>query len=71
MHSTAGCEFGTIVALGASGFISYQIGWEYIFYILGSIGVFWSLLWAFLVFESPSDHPRISKVQTYSTSLVS
>ena len=36
---------------------------------MGSIGVIWSLLWALLVFESPSEHPRISKVHTYSTSL--
>ena len=59
----AGAQFGTIVSLATSGLISYHIGWEYIFYIYGSIGVLWTVLWLFFVFESPTNHPRISKVQ--------
>ena len=58
-----GAQFGTIVSLATSGLISYHIGWKYIFYIYGSIGVLWSVLWAFFVFESPANHPRISKVE--------
>ena len=63
MTNITGAQFGTIVALATSGLISYHIGWEYIFYIFGSMGAIWSVLWVFLVFESPSNHPRISKVR--------
>ena len=59
----AGGQFGTIVSLATSGLISYHIGWKYIFYIYGSIGVLWTALWILFVFESPANHPRISKVQ--------
>lgn len=65
-----GAQFGTIVALAANGLISYYIGWEYIFYIFGSIGVFWSMFWVFFVFESPSNHPRISKVRNHRNDIV-
>ena len=59
-----GCQFGTIVTLATSGLISYHIGWQYIFYIFGSMGAIWSVLWIFLAYESPSSHPRISKVHS-------
>ena len=58
-----GAQFGTIVSLATSGLISYHIGWPYIFYIFGSIGVIWSGLWVFFAYESPANHPRISKVR--------
>ena len=35
------------------------MGWESIFYVSGAVGCAWFILWSFLVFSSPTDHPRI------------
>ncbi len=31
-----------------------------VFYFTGSCGLFWSVFWFFLVYDSPDQHPRIS-----------
>ena len=32
-----------------------------LFFISGSLGVFWFVLWLYLGFDSPATHPRISE----------
>jgi MFS family permease len=54
---------GTLVAFPVSGaLLSVKLldGWPFIFYLFGSIGVLWFIVWAFLVFESPMQNPYIS-----------
>lgn len=63
----SGAQFGTFLCLPSSSTIAYYFGWEYIFYTFGGIGTLWLTLWTFLVFESPSVHPRISKVTSWKT----
>lgn len=36
------------------------VGWESVFYVFGSLGVLWFLVWSLLVFDGPDVHPRIS-----------
>ena len=36
-------------------------GWECSFYVWGSCGIIWFIFWTKLVYETPDDHPRISK----------
>jgi MFS transporter, ACS family, solute carrier family 17 (sodium-dependent inorganic phosphate cotransporter), other len=43
-----------------SGFLIAHFGWESVFYVTGIISTVWSVLWFFLVYDSPSEHPRIA-----------
>ena len=50
---------------GVGGFFcewkSFDGGWPSIFYIGGGIGLIFCLIWAFMVYDSPAEHPRISQ----------
>ncbi|XP_005811266.1 sialin [Xiphophorus maculatus] len=59
--SYIGAQLGTVVALPLSGEICFYMGWPYVFYLFGAVGLVWFVLWAFLVFDSPNSHPRISE----------
>jgi len=36
-------------------------GWPSVFYFFGVVSVVWFVLWTFLMYDKPSDHPRISR----------
>ncbi|XP_077586494.1 sialin [Stigmatopora nigra] len=59
--SYIGAQIGTVVALPLSGEICFYMGWTYVFYIFGAVGLLWFLLWTFLAFDNPSSHPWISE----------
>uniref|UniRef100_A0A8C6L641 Sialin n=1 Tax=Nothobranchius furzeri TaxID=105023 RepID=A0A8C6L641_NOTFU len=61
--SYIGAQLGTVIALPLSGEICFYLDWTYIFYIFGAVGLVWFVLWAFLVFDSPNTHPRISELE--------
>ncbi|KAK6638160.1 hypothetical protein RUM44_008588 [Polyplax serrata] len=57
-----GSHFGTIIAFPAAGFlITGPGGWPSVFYVFGSVGLAWCVLWYFLGYTSPPEHPFISK----------
>ncbi|KAF6725584.1 Sialin [Oryzias melastigma] len=67
--SYLGAQLGTVISLPVSGQICFYLGWTYVFYIFGAIGLVWFVLWAFFVFDSPNTHPRISdRERLYITS---
>jgi hypothetical protein len=41
--------------------LEFDNGWPLAFYVPGIIGVIWFTFWVFLVFDSPSVHPRIAE----------
>jgi ACS family sodium-dependent inorganic phosphate cotransporter len=43
------------------GFLIASVGWESVFYVTGVVGLVWSIVWFFVVFDSPAQHPRISQ----------
>ncbi|XP_035211568.1 putative inorganic phosphate cotransporter isoform X1 [Stegodyphus dumicola] len=60
----SGSPLGTVVALSVSGILSasdFLGGWPSVFYVFGLVGIVWFFFWITLVFESPDEHPRISK----------
>ncbi|KAH1015828.1 putative inorganic phosphate cotransporter isoform X2 [Dendroctonus ponderosae] len=63
----AGSNFGTIISLPLSGWLcSLKMsdgtgGWPLAFYIFGVLGVIWFIFWIFLVYDSPTTHPRIDR----------
>ncbi|CAN7998815.1 unnamed protein product, partial [Ixodes hexagonus] len=59
----AGSDVGAVVAMICSGLLAdsgFLGGWPSIFYVFGLFGMLWFLAWCFLVYDTPSDHPRIS-----------
>lgn len=59
----AGMTLGTLVTMPLSGVLAAELGWESIFYVQGGLSVLWYVLWLVLVFDSPQQHPRISKTE--------
>uniref|UniRef100_A0A2K5NAM6 Sialin n=1 Tax=Cercocebus atys TaxID=9531 RepID=A0A2K5NAM6_CERAT len=58
--SYAGAQLGTVISLPLSGIICYYMNWTYVFYFFGTIGIFWFLLWIWLVSDTPQKHKRIT-----------
>ncbi|KAJ8979410.1 hypothetical protein NQ317_015842 [Molorchus minor] len=54
-------SLGAALTLPVCGFLISTLGWESVFYVTGVIGLVWSILWYVLVFDSPAQHPRISR----------
>jgi len=59
----AGMTLGTLVTLPMSGLLAATVNWESVFYVQGSLSILWYILWIFLVYDSPSQHPRIGRVE--------
>ncbi|XP_008577116.1 PREDICTED: sialin isoform X2 [Galeopterus variegatus] len=58
--SYAGAQLGTVISLPLSGIICYYMNWTYVFYFFGMVGIFWFILWIWLVSDTPETHKRIS-----------
>jgi hypothetical protein len=48
-----------------SGLLAATINWESIFYVQGALSILWYILWLFFVYDSPSQHPRISRSERH------
>ncbi|XP_028920922.1 sialin isoform X2 [Ornithorhynchus anatinus] len=59
--SYAGAQLGTVVSLPLSGLICFYMNWIYVFYLFGTVGVFWFVLWIWLVSDTPDTHKTISQ----------
>ncbi|XP_011496713.1 PREDICTED: sialin-like [Ceratosolen solmsi marchali] len=59
----AGAQLGTVFATTLSGQILHHssVGWPAVFYVFGTFGVAWFLLWIFLCYNNPREHPFISE----------
>ncbi|KAJ8972635.1 hypothetical protein NQ314_000091 [Rhamnusium bicolor] len=60
----AGTNFGTIISLPLSGWLcslESGHGWPLSFYLFGIIGIIWFVLWMFLIYDTPTSHPRIDR----------
>ncbi|XP_022239398.1 sialin-like isoform X2 [Limulus polyphemus] len=59
-----GGDIGTVISILITGMMcetDFLGGWPAGFYLLGAGGIVWFIFWIFLAFDSPEDHPRISK----------
>ena len=56
-----GAQFGAMIGMSL-GVLANYLGWESIFYTLGAAILVWFVLWVFLVYNDPEEHPRIQEV---------
>ncbi|XP_034100141.1 vesicular glutamate transporter 1 [Drosophila albomicans] len=61
MSSFQGFSIGIGLTYPLCGFIITKFGWPPVFYTTGLLGVSWCLLWYALAFNTPREHPRITK----------
>lgn len=54
--------FATVMFAPIMGWITYAFGWEYVFFVMGSLGILVSGVWLKVVY-SPSSHPRINEAE--------
>ena len=58
-HSAS--RFGAAVAPPITVAIIVTLGWRWVFYIFGFIGIFWSLLWYLTYRNLPEEHKWVNK----------
>ncbi|XP_068920859.1 probable small intestine urate exporter [Petaurus breviceps papuanus] len=56
----SGAVLGNFTIFLVGGLISYSLGWPYILYIFGAIGLAFTALSFFLIYDDPLTHPYIS-----------
>lgn len=56
----SGCNVGTVVSLPISGLLATHAGWPSVFYVFGSVGVLWWVLWWVQAADSPEADRRAS-----------
>ncbi|XP_053987943.1 putative inorganic phosphate cotransporter isoform X1 [Hylaeus volcanicus] len=59
----AGAQLGTVFANSLSGLILHYsaIGWPAVFYVFGSVGLVWFVIWCLTCYNNPDTHPYISE----------
>ncbi|KAL1277967.1 hypothetical protein QQF64_024640 [Cirrhinus molitorella] len=55
-----GSYAGAVVAMPLAGVLVQYTGWSSVFYVYGSVGIFWYLFWILVSYESPAAHPTIT-----------
>uniref|UniRef100_A0A1B6KSQ5 Major facilitator superfamily (MFS) profile domain-containing protein n=1 Tax=Graphocephala atropunctata TaxID=36148 RepID=A0A1B6KSQ5_9HEMI len=56
-----GSSVGVAITYPLCGMILNYLPWEAVFYVTGALGTLWFIVWWLLVYDSPSQHPRISE----------
>jgi MFS transporter, ACS family, solute carrier family 17 (sodium-dependent inorganic phosphate cotransporter), other len=56
----SGVPVGTLIGLMGSGWLVQRYGWAMPFYVFGSVGLLWLLLWFRQVESEPAADPRLS-----------
>ncbi|KAK6765892.1 hypothetical protein RB195_025672 [Necator americanus] len=56
----SGSYFGTVISMPLSAVIGQTLGWPFIFYFFGLVGLLWCLIWARRVSDFPATDPHIT-----------
>jgi len=57
----SGMYIGLAIAFPTAVWILTHLGWPWVFYLFGALGLVWSMIWYLLVTSNPEDHPRMSQ----------
>lgn len=55
----SGIPLGTAITMIIGGYLLGAFGWPSLFYTAGICTFIWFIFWCFLVYDHPSEHPRI------------
>ncbi|XP_065209922.1 sodium-dependent phosphate transport protein 3-like [Planococcus citri] len=58
-----GISLGEALGSVLFGYIGQYMHWKYIFHLTSICGIVWSILWYFLIHDSPKQHPTISTLE--------
>lgn len=61
VFTSIGGTLGTVLTWPFVAFLMTHLGWVYAFYIPATIVLFTTVLWFYIVYNSPAEHPRISE----------
>lgn len=61
MSSFQGFTIGIGLTYPLCGFVIAHYGWRVVFYMTGSLGLCWCIIWWYFAFDTPQEHPRITK----------
>ena len=56
----SGSYVGTVMALPLSGVLAQNVGWEWIFYVFGLVGLLWCVSWTMVVKDNPEEDRKIT-----------
>ncbi|XP_075225441.1 putative inorganic phosphate cotransporter isoform X2 [Lycorma delicatula] len=60
----AGAQIGNVLSMALGGILMrYLGGWTSVFYVFGSAGLVWFLVWQFTCYSDPASHPFISEAE--------
>ncbi|KAL9965860.1 hypothetical protein ACROYT_G029714 [Oculina patagonica] len=59
--AVSGAHVGTVIAMPLSGVLAERLGWASVFYVFGSMGVAWAIVWFLVVRNSPAEDSNISE----------
>jgi len=70
--NNSGIPLGTVFALIVTPIVVAKLGWQWAFYLFGSVGVIWFVVWQTRMAATPAEHARISSaelahIQAHST----
>src|ERR1700758_577282 len=58
----SGQYFATVIFAPLMGWIAHDFGWRYVFYVMGSLGIFVGIVWIKTIY-GPKDHPGINEAE--------
>lgn len=61
--TNSGIPLGTVFALVLTPYVVEHLGWPWVFYGFGGLGVLWFVVWQRTVTAVPSIHPHISRAE--------
>lgn len=56
----AGTSLGTVISMLMAGILAGNWGWESVFYVMGGLSMIWTVLWIWLVQDTPDKQALIS-----------
>ena len=59
----SGQTVGSAVCAPLVGFLAYQYGWRWAFFVTGGLGVIWVIAWAALATDLPSQNKRVGAAE--------
>ena len=61
--NNSGIPLGTVFALVVSPIVVAHLGWPWVFYLFGGLGIVWLAIWQMRAAATPAQHPQIDAAE--------